>query len=87
MAYTKTNSNFTTSPGIAPSLQTYYNRTLLQHTRAHAEHLRADGNGRARRPRTPRGEHAPRGFRRRAVMTAWQRRPSLSDASAAGGAA
>lgn len=30
MAYTNTNANFTTSTGISPSMQTYYNRTLLR---------------------------------------------------------
>ena len=30
MAYTNTDSNFTTSAGISPAMQTYYNRTLLQ---------------------------------------------------------
>ena len=39
MAYTSTNSNFTTSAGIAPSLQTYYNRTLLQSFEPELVHL------------------------------------------------
>ena len=39
MAYTNSNSNFTTSTGIAPSLQTYYNRTLLQSFEPELMHL------------------------------------------------
>ena len=39
MAYTNANTNMTTSAGIAPSLQTYYNRTLLQSFEPELVHL------------------------------------------------
>lgn len=39
MAYTNTNANFTTSTGISPAMQTYYNRTLLQHFEPELVHL------------------------------------------------
>ena len=30
MSYSRTNSNFVSSTGVSPAMQTYYNRTLLQ---------------------------------------------------------
>lgn len=39
MAYSNTNANFTTSTGISPAMQTYYNRTLLQHFEPELVHL------------------------------------------------
>ena len=39
MAYTNENSNFTTSNGVSPSMQTYYNRTLLQNFEPELVHL------------------------------------------------
>ena len=39
MTYTNVNTNMTTSAGIAPSLQTYYNRTLLQSFEPELVHL------------------------------------------------
>ena len=39
MAYTNTNANFSTSAGISPSMQTYYNRTLLKTFEPELVHL------------------------------------------------
>lgn len=39
MAYTNGNSNFTTSAGIAPAMQTFYNRTLLRSFEPELVHL------------------------------------------------
>lgn len=39
MPYSNENANFTTSAGISPAMQTYYNRTLLQHFEPELVHL------------------------------------------------
>ena len=38
-AYTDTNTNMTTSAGLTPGMQTYYNRLLLQTFEPHLVHL------------------------------------------------
>lgn len=40
MSYSRTNSNFVSSTGVSPAMQTYYNRTLLQALEPELVHLR-----------------------------------------------
>lgn len=58
MANTNTNTNMTTSSGLTPGMQTYYNRTLLETFEPNLVHLQFGDEHRMAAKQRPDYEHA-----------------------------